>query len=196
MRKILILILMGLPLLLAAQRYPTGKGTYRSGGGGSYTQTDKGDYNSYKLTITPRLGYFLTDQILVGFQTNLSLSYDTVYTSGIKITPQVKYYYTLNKSWFLLATAEYGLDRTTKYYKEKSVDDHSSLSVGPGVAYFYSRRIGFEVNALYQAYFIQDDSHTNRLVAQGGVVFNILSKKDRNKKTRERTYEPNEDDDE
>lgn len=196
MKKIVILFILVCPFVLFGQRYPTGKGTFRTGGGGSYSQSDKGDYTSFKLTVTPRLGYFLTNEILLGFQTNLSFTIDTAFTSGIKFTPQFKYYYTLNKSWFLLGNVEFGMDRTTTFSDPKTINDNSSFSVGPGVAYFYSRRIGFEINTLYQYYLVQDAGNTNRLIAEGGVVFNILNQKDRNKETRTKTLELNPEDDE
>jgi len=196
MKKVVASCFLFIPVLLFAQRYPTGKGTFRTGGGGSYSQANKGEYTTFKLTVTPRLGYFITDEILLGFQTNLAFTIDTNFVTGIKFTPQVKYYYSLNKSWFLLGNFEYGFDRTTTYSDPIIIDDNSSLTFGPGVAYFYSRRIGFEINTMYQVYISPNDTHVNRIVAEGGVVFNILNKKDRKKEVREKTFEPTEEDDE
>lgn len=196
MKKTLILITMLLPIVLLAQRYPTGKGTFRTGGGGSYSQSDKGDYNLYKLTITPRLGYFVTDYLSLGFQMNYSISYDTNYTSALKFTPQVKAYYPINDHWFIIGNFEVGVDRTTVFADNKSITDHTSISFGPGVSYFYNRRIGFEVNPLYQIYINPEENYTNRFTVEGGIVFNILNKSERNKANRKKNVEYDELEDE
>ncbi len=197
MKKTSLIVALILPLSLFAQRYPTGKGTFRTGGGGNYSQSDKGEYTVYKLQITPRLGYFLTDEIMLGFQMNYIMTLDTNFTSAMKFTPQFKYFYTLNPHWFLIGNVEFGVDRTTVFADPKTITDHSSVSFGPGVSYFFTRRIGFEVNFMYQAYINPDDSYTNRFLAEGGVVFNLLNKAERDKllrKTKGVQYDENDDD--
>jgi hypothetical protein len=196
MKKLIIALLCIVPLFAFAQRYPTGKGTFRTGGGGNYSQSDKGEYNLYKLQITPRLGYFVTDALLLGFQTNYTMTLDTNFTSAIKFTPQLKYFYTVNPHWFLIAAAEFGVDRTTVFSSPKEITDHSSFAVGPGVAYFYTRRIGFEIGTLYQMYLNPDDTYTNKFILEGGIVFNILNKNDLKKSNRQKGVELQETDDE
>ena len=197
MKTTLLFTLLALPLLVSAQRYPTGKGTYRAGGGGSFTMADKTDYYEYKLTVTPRFGYFVSDNLLMGFSMNYSVSVDTAFSAAIKFTPQAKYFYKLNSSTFILATAEFGLDRATTYVDPKSIIDHSSVSFGPGVAYYFSRRVGFEVNIITQLYFNPDGSHNNKVYADGGFVLNVLNKnqKKNNPFKKKGDYDIKEDDD-
>lgn len=198
MKTIICILILALPASLFAQRYPTGKGTYRAGGGGSMSISDKTDYYDYKVTITPRFGYFVTDNLLTGFSMNYTMELDTAFTSAIKFTPQAKYFYKLNPSTFILATAEFGLDRSTTYVDPKSIVDHSSVSFGPGVAYYFTRRVGFEINIMTQLYFQPDGSHNNKVYAEGGFVLNVLNKnqKKTNPFKQKGDYEIKEDDDE
>ena len=160
--------------------------------------SDKTDYYDYKVTITPRFGYFVTDNLLTGFSMNYTMELDTAFTSAIKFTPQAKYFYKLNPSTFILATAEFGLDRSTTYVDPKSIVDHSSVSFGPGVAYYFTRRVGFEINIMTQLYFQPDGSHNNKVYAEGGFVLNVLNKnqKKTNPFKQKGDYEIKEDDDE
>ncbi|MBK7035625.1 MAG: outer membrane beta-barrel protein [Bacteroidetes bacterium] len=195
MIKTLILFALFFPAVALAQRYPTGKGTYRTGGGASFTSSREVDFNEYKFTITPRFGYFITDEWLTGFALNYTMTVDTNFISAIKFTPQVKYYYPLSQSTFILATVEVGVDRATTFGYSKSIVDHTSISAGPGVAYYFSRRIGFEINILYQQYLNPDNTHMSKINATGGFLLNILNKNDRAKKIKN-DYKLREEDDE
>lgn len=195
MLKTLFLYALLFPAVAFAQRYPTGKGTYRTGGGASFTSSREVDFNEYKFTITPRFGYFITDEWLTGFAINYTMTIDTNFISAIKFTPQAKYYYPLSPSTFILATFEVGVDRATTYGYSKSIVDHTSVSAGPGVAYYFSRRIGFEINILYQQYLNPDNTHMSKINATGGFLLNILSKNDRTKQNRN-NFKLEEEDDE
>lgn len=180
MRYAITLFCLFIPLLSFCQRYPTGKGTYRAGGGGSMSVSDKGDFYSYKIQVTPRFGYFVTDRVLTGFTINYAMEVDTELVSALKFNPLVKYYYPVNDHFFILGTAEYGLDRNTTFGYDKTIIDHSSVTFGPGVSYFFSRRVGFEINILTQLYFQPDAAHNNKVFTEGGLILNILNKKDKN----------------
>ncbi len=195
MIKTLFLLALLFPAVALAQRYPTGKGTYRTGGGASFTSSREVDFNEYKFTITPRFGYFITDEWLTGFAINYTMTLDTNFISAIKFTPQVKYYYPLSASTFILATLEVGVDRATTYGYSKSIVDHTSVSAGPGIAYYFSRRIGFEINILYQQYLNPDNTHMSKINATGGFLLNILNKSDRAKQTKN-NFKLEEEDDE
>ncbi len=189
MKKTLLLFLFGFPVFLYGQRYPTGKGTFRSGGGMTASITDKDLYNEFKFTVTPRLGYFVSDHLLCGFSSNLTFTIDTALTTAIRFTPYLAYYYNLSPAAFLISNVQYGFDRTTAFREGGSIVDHSSFAVGPGFAYFFSRRVGFEVNFLYQQYFEPDASHQNKLVTDGGFSFNIFNVKEKIKKNRKGKYQ-------
>ena len=195
MIRTLFLLALLFPAVALAQRYPTGKGTYRTGGGASFTSSREVDFNEYKFTITPRFGYFITDEWLTGFAINYTMTLDTNFISAIKFTPQVKYYYPLSASTFILATLEVGVDRATTYGYSKSIVDHTSVSAGPGIAYYFSRRIGFEINILYQQYLNPDNTHMSKINATGGFLLNILNKSDRAKQTKN-NFKLEEEDDE
>lgn len=191
----LVLVLL-IPLLGSAQRYPTGKGTLRTGGGGSFSQSKEDTYNEYKFSITPRLGYFITDEILTGFTMNYTVTIDTDFVSAIKFTPQFKYYWKLTPSTFLLANFEVGIDRATTFGDSKSIVDHTFVAAGPGVAYYFSRRIGFEINILYQQYINPSEDYTSKITATGGFLFNILTKEEKKKENSKNQYELEKEDDE
>lgn len=179
MRITSLLMLLLIPTLLWAQRYPTGKGTYRAGGGGSMSISDKGDFYGYRIQVTPRFGYFVTDKLLTGFNTNYTFERDTDIVSAIKFTPLLKYYHPMNEHLFILGTVEFGLDRSTTFGDSKSIIDHSNFTIGPGVSYFFSRRVGFEINLLTQIYFQPDAIHNNKVYTEGGLLLNILNNKDK-----------------
>lgn len=170
-----------LSFTVSAQRYPTGKGTYRAGGGGSLSIADKGGFYAYRLQVTPRFGYFITDRILTGFSSNYIFEMDTDIVSAIKFNPLIKYYYPVNDHFFILGTAEFGVDRSTTFGDAKSITDHSNITIGPGVSYYFSRRVGFEINLLTQLYFEPDGTHNNKVFTEGGLVLNILNNKDKGK---------------
>ncbi len=195
MLKTLFFYALLFPAVALAQRYPTGKGTYRTGGGASFTSSREVDFNEYKFTITPRFGYFITDEWLTGFAINYTMTIDTNFISAIKFTPQAKYYYPLSPSTFILATFEVGVDRATTFGYSKSIVDHTSVSAGPGVAYYFSRRIGFEINIMYQQYLNPDNTHMSKINATGGFLLNILSKNDKAKQNKN-NFKLEEEDDE
>ncbi|MFI5170985.1 MAG: hypothetical protein ACHQFW_01265 [Chitinophagales bacterium] len=198
MKKLFLILILGLlyPEVGFSQRYPTGKGTMRTGGGASFSLDREETFNIYKLSLTPRLGYFITDEILTGFLMNYTMTVDTDFVSAIKFTPQFKYYYKLKPSTFLIGNFEIGIDRATTFGDSKSIIDHTSVSAGPGVAYFFSRRVGFEINILYQQYLNPDDTHTSKINGTGGFVLNILTKEERKKALNQHKYELKEEDDE
>ena len=195
MLKTLFFLAVFIPILASAQRYPTGKGTFRTGGGASFTSSREVDFNEYKLQITPRFGYFITDEWLTGFALNYTMTVDTNFISAVKFTPQAKYYYSLSPSTFILGTIEVGVDRATTFGYSKSIVDHTSVSAGPGVAYYFSRRIGFEINIMFQQYLNPDATHMSKINATGGFLLNILSKSEKNKQKRD-DFKLREEDDE
>lgn len=199
MKTYLLVLFLCVSLSAFGQRYPTGKGTYRAGGGGSLSISDLGDMYAWRIQVTPRFGYFVTDRLLTGFTTNYIMEMDSFFSSAIKFTPLMKYYYPLNKNTFILANFEFGLDRATTFSDPKSIVDHSSTSFGPGVAYYFSRRVGFEINLLTQLYFEPDATHHNKIYTEGGVILNILNrnqKKDKPFKKDEEGFDVKPEDDE
>ncbi len=178
MKNILILFLFFSPLFLHAQRFPTGKGTFRSGGGFSFSYTNETTESIYKFTITPRVGYFLTDDLLIGFITNYTLQVGTEETliSALKFTPELKYYWTItDRKFYILGNLQYTIDRKSDFTAAKIVTDNSTIGIGPGVAYFFSRRIGFELNILYTQYLHPDDTFS-KVTTDFGFIFHVLDK--------------------
>lgn len=173
-------------LLLAStafsQKYPLGKGALRSGGGFNFTQIDDPEGRIYRFTVNPNAGYFLTDDLMLGFNMNYTGAISPgAYTSSIRFSPQARYYFPLNESFFLLADSYYNLDRQRKYSSGVQVlEDNSSLSFGPGLDYFLTRRVSCEVVLIYTAYIQPDDTEFNKLSLNFG--FNVrlpIRKRDR-----------------
>lgn len=178
MKNILLFILCISPFLAQAQRFPTGKGTFRSGGGFSFSYTNETEESIYKFTITPRVGYFLTNDLLIGFITNYTLQVGTEETliSALKFTPEIKYYWTItDRKFYLLGNLQYTIDRRSDFTGPKVITDNSTVGIGPGVAYFFSRRIGFELNVLYTQYLHPDDTFS-KVTTDFGFIFHILDK--------------------
>lgn len=180
------LLLAGVCLLLSvsasAQKYPLGKGNLRSGGGFNFTQLDNPDAKTYRFTVNPNLGYFVLDELLLGFNMNYSGTFGPEqYTGTLRFSPQVRYYYAINKSWFLVGDFYYNMDRQRKMLGGATeLDDNSSISYGPGFDYFLTRRISCEGVLLYTNYLYPDAQHVNKLAFNFG--FNIrlpIKRKDR-----------------
>jgi len=166
-----------IPFTMLAQRFPTGKGTFRSGGGFSFGFSNEVNERIYKFNFTPRIGYFVTDNLLIGGITNYTLQVGTEETllSAIKFTPEVKYYWKLKPGTYLLGTVQYTIDRRSDFTAAKTVDDNSTIGAGPGITYFFSRRIGFEFNILYTQY-IYPDEVFSKVNTDFGFIFHILDK--------------------
>lgn len=195
MNKTLIFLLLMLPVSLFAQRYPTGKGTFRTGGGCSFSESTQSAYNQYKFTITPRLGYFISDELSVGFSSNFTTTLDTAFTLAVKFTPEFKYYYGFSEAAYLIGNMQFGIDRATTFDNGRFIIDHSSIAAGPGFAYFFSRRVGFEIDIMYQQYVSPDALHQSKVIADGAFVFNLLSFKERVKEYRKKNYRIDDNDD-
>lgn len=196
MKNALIVLLLLVPLVTYAQRYPTGKGTFRSGGGVSFSRSNEEYFKEYTFNMTPRIGYFVTDNLSIGFTSNLTFIYDTTFSTAIKFTPQFKYFYPLSKSMFLIGNGQVLLDRATRFADPNVVKDQSQFGLGPGFAYYFSRRVGFEIDIVYTQYFNPDPTHQSSLVGDGALIFNILSNKDKKKANRKGNYELQPEDDE
>ena len=189
MKQITLLLFLLFPLSVFAQKYPTGKGTFRTGSGATYSQTREDDFTDYKFTITPKLGYFVSDELLAGFTMNYTMDLDTDFTSAIKFTPELKYYYKLSDACFVLANMNCTLDRSTEFSDPKKINDHSNVAVGPGFAYYFTRRIGFEIDVLYLQYLNPDATHISKVTGDGGMVFNVLSKDQLQRQKRKHDYQ-------
>jgi hypothetical protein len=165
-----------------AQKYPLGKGAVRSGGGFNFTQVDDPEGKIYRFTVNPNAGYFLTDDFMLGFAMNYTGSIAPgSYSSTIRFSPQARYYFPLNESFFLLADAYYNLDKQRKVINSiTELEDNSSFSFGPGVDYFLTRRVSCELVLLYTAYVQPDDTEFNKWSLNFG--FNVrlpIKKRDR-----------------
>lgn len=171
----ILLITLLLPAVLIAQKYPTGQGTLRTGGGMNISEADNVSGKSYRIVINPTVGYFVWDEVLLGLNLNYvaqisePLTFDNI---TLKISPLFRYYFKLNKTLFVVGEFYYTVDRETDFHpRYKDIVDNSSFSFGPGVDYFLSRRIGVEAIFDYTYYLHPDETHHSKL--NFNVGFNI-----------------------
>lgn len=163
-----------------AQRYPQGQGTFRTNGGLSISPVESsGELKKYRINLTPSLGYFFTDEALVGIALNYASTVGLGYYDGsLRISPQTKYYFTISKGTFIIANFNYNFEiATDKTDDVQEIEDNSGVSFGPGISYFFSRRIGIEATLLYTTYFFPDENHKPKFNFGMGFSLNLPSKK-------------------
>ncbi|MFN0276123.1 MAG: outer membrane beta-barrel protein [Chitinophagales bacterium] len=176
----LIIILFSI-FSLSAQRYPQGQGTFRTSGGFSFSPVDDADeeFLSYKVTLTPSVGYFFTDEALIGLGINYSAILGrNLYDASIRLSPSAKYYFILSRQEFIIANFTYNFDLATELIDgEKTITNNTSISVGPGASYFFTRRIGIEGTLLYTYYMFPNSVNKNKFSYSMGFNLNMPSKK-------------------
>ncbi|MBC8047299.1 MAG: outer membrane beta-barrel protein [Fimbriimonadaceae bacterium] len=183
-RQALILLFILIVCTVHAQRYPQGKGTFRTGGGFSFAPVDNDDESStYRLSLTPNVGYFISDEALIGLGINYSALFGGgIYESSIRLSPSTKYYFIFSKQKFLTANFTYNFDLETNVAEGiKTIDNNTSISLGPGASYFFTRRIGIEATLLYTYFLFPDESSKNKFSFGVGFNVNMPAHKRKNK---------------
>jgi hypothetical protein len=165
----------------SAQRYPQGQGTFRTSGGLSFAPVDDEDdtFLSYKIGLTPSIGYFFTDEALIGLGINYTAIVGrNLYDATLRFSPSAKYYFMLDKQKFVIANFTYNFELATELIDGlKTIDNNTSVSFGPGASYFFTRRIGIEATLLYTYYLFPDDISKNKFSFSTGFNLNIPANK-------------------
>jgi outer membrane protein len=119
---------------------------------------DFGSSNSF--SINPRVGYFIIDDFLIGFQASLSFnSFDRDGTSdsssnSLSFAPFVRYYF-LKGQFKPFINARYGFGSSESKFRnfdgllDESRSTVRDLQVGGGVAYFINQTISLELGLNY-----------------------------------------------
>lgn len=184
----LTLLLIALTLnTLYGQRYPQGEGTFRTSGGFSFgpAENNNNGLPSYKMSITPSIGYFFSDEALIALAMNYSATFGKdLYEVDLRLSPSAKYYFIISRQKFITANFTYNFDLSTDTEDgEKDLTNNTSISFGPGGSYFFTRRIGIEATLLYTYYLFPEEGNDNKF--SFGMGFNLNLPANKKKKTKE-----------
>ncbi len=140
----------------------TDKGRWQIGAQiGNFKYQNEGQYavKAFAGSITPTVGYFLANNLLVG--TGIPVSYSTAYLNypsvylktyqlSYGLSPFINYYFGKG-NWKPFVGVAYGFNQSVSYYKSSFQDEsktkgHSTV-IAPhvGVAYFVSRSIALNL---------------------------------------------------
>ena len=148
MKKIITISLLSI-FAITTSIAQLGKGTYLLGATQDITSTSWTD-----ISISPSVGYFLTDEIAVGLGFSYSSNDDNqditmggqTVTTSMSFSPFLRYY--LND--MLFATGGFGLNSGTTTFKQEGESDAESsnsgfgLNLGAGLSLMWGERVAVE----------------------------------------------------
>lgn len=140
------------------------QGSFRVGGGASFTNAVSNDNNSYAaLSLSPALAYFPINNLSIGLAfpvstTSWESGTNEYSTSRYSFGPELRYYFPFGK-WALFPEVSYSFGKTISessgftsgdpsLYKTET--KFSAFRAGAGITYFINSNIGAEVLLSYQ----------------------------------------------
>lgn len=158
MRKVGYLTLVLTAMLFSATTYAqTEKGNMMVGANlGNIGGTFQNGGSKFNLNLTPKLGWFIKDDIAIGGEVNLGLSTGNDQTDFIYGIGAFGRYFIKDKSievskrarWFLEASAGFN-GVNTKAGDQSTNTNGLGLGFGPGLAYFITPNVGLEALLKY-----------------------------------------------
>lgn len=158
MRKVGYLTLVLTAMLFSATTYAqTEKGNMMVGANlGNIGGTFQNGGSKFNLNLTPKLGWFIKDDIAIGGEVNLGLSTGNDQTDFIYGIGAFGRYFLKDKSievskrarWFLEASAGFN-GVNTKAGDQSTNTNGLGLGFGPGLAYFITPNVGLEALLKY-----------------------------------------------
>jgi hypothetical protein len=154
-----LLLIIGISLVLSHRSYSqTEQGSFRVGGGASFTKAVLNDNNSYRaLSLDPSVSYFVVKNFSVGVAIPLAAS--SVKTSTSKYStsrysfgPQARYYFPFG-NWAFFPEVLYSFGKSHSQTSGigsgdpiigKSETKFSEFRLGAGLTYFINRNVGIE----------------------------------------------------
>lgn len=130
------------------------KGSTLVGGSIGDMSLGLGDENVFNITLTPRVGYFIQDNIAVGGK--VGLSYTALPGSdayGYNVNAFGRYYFGENEFDTLLKQGRWFLEAGTGVAGARGVDLGFNINFGPGYAYFLTENVAVEGLLLYNGTF-------------------------------------------
>jgi hypothetical protein len=140
------------------------QGSFRVGGGASFTQAAFNDDNSYAaLSFSPAVAYFPINNLSIGLAFPMSSSSSKSTSSEYSMStysfgPEVRYYFPLGK-WAIFPELSYSFGKSKSeisgfstgdpvLYKEETT--FSTFQAGVGITWFINPNIGLEGILFYQ----------------------------------------------
>jgi|WetSurMetagenome_2_1015567.scaffolds.fasta_scaffold124686_2 hypothetical protein len=156
MKKLILLLLLALSLNSFAQiekpitkgnRIISGAGSIESFHSGFHSPTGDFGANTFNLTLSPGVGYFIIDNLAIGINTDFSLTYQGgygIYTLGLG--PYARYYF--KNGLFINGQLGYNLLHGLKNNNQKQ----KAYSIIPGIGYaiFLNPKVSFEPSLNYR----------------------------------------------
>ncbi|HEY0655642.1 MAG TPA: outer membrane beta-barrel protein [Chryseosolibacter sp.] len=140
------------------------QGSWRVGGGASYTHASFESDNSYSsVSLSPSVSYFPIDHLSIGLAFPFSASKGKTGTgeysnSRYSVGPQVRYYFPFGK-WAFFPEVIYSFGKTVSENSGFSTGDpvlyktettFSAFRAGAGITYFLNDNVGVEGIIFYQ----------------------------------------------
>lgn len=148
MKKIALLLL--LVAISSTSFAQTSKNTWFLGGSGFYSSTQEGDLTNTILDISPRIGYFVTDNLAAGVNVAINKTHDEGNdSSNVAFEPYLRYYFLSvgdNVKFFGNGKVIFGTEDEGMGSSKLS---GWGLSAGP--AFFLSKNIALETTIGYQS---------------------------------------------
>lgn len=124
--------------------------------------TSRTDYKTSNFTFSPRVGYFISDEISIGAALTLSTGSQTDYdgnntqivrkTNSFAISPFARYYKSLGENFYIFGEGmiSVGSGGSKRINGNTTVKDPNSgifgLYVSPGIAFFPAPKFGIELS--------------------------------------------------
>ncbi len=159
MKKLFFTLLTGLLVVTSAVQAQTKEGSTFFGANLTNVNLTFLDGDTpFSLGISPKVGYFFADNILLGGEVNLGLTTAQNNTNfNYSIGPFGRYYFnnekidvTVSKRSLFFAEAGVGFQGTNvKVGDSKTNNNGLGIGFGPGLAYFISPTVGLETSLKY-----------------------------------------------
>ena len=174
MKKLLFALLLGSTSLAFAQ-IATGTSTNYNrwtfgGGAGLFF----GSNDAFGASISPRVGYKITDDFEMGVSGGYSYQGNKYYSNNmLSIGPYANYY--IARNFYLSANfQEYFMNYKDKYYNEKFNHDEAALYLGAGYMQSIGNRAYIQIGAAYNVLYDKNKSYfSGGFVPSIGVVFGL-----------------------
>lgn len=140
---------------LAAYAQP-GKGSILIGGNAGFTSTSSGGFNATQITLSPLLGFFVTDRVSVGGQVTLNFFGGDAEGSIIGLGPAVRYYFNGSGSTRFFGQGNFNwlsLDPGGDLDSESGV----GFGLGAGLDYFFNEHVALEAILGYNTFKFSDE---------------------------------------
>ncbi|WP_122968039.1 hypothetical protein [Proteiniphilum sp. X52] len=130
------------------------KGSTLVGGGIADLSMGLGDENVFNITLTPRVGYFIQDNVAIGGKVGLTYTAQPGEDAyGYSVNAFGRYYFGPDEFDTLLKQGRWFLEAGAGVGGARGVDLGFNVNFGPGYAYFLSDNVAVEALLLYNGTF-------------------------------------------